>query len=84
MSWLSVPRHCLVCQHPDRGGLDRALVGGKSLRETSALFRVSEDSLARHRDSHLRQKAVRFSVRICAYSTPTPSPAIAPWGVSNL
>ena len=50
-----MPRQCLVCQHEQQAAIDRGLVAGQSLRDLSALFRVSEDSLARHRDSHLPQ-----------------------------
>ena len=50
-----MPRACLVCQHERKAEIDRGLVAGQSLRDLSALFRVSEDSLARHRDSHLPQ-----------------------------
>jgi hypothetical protein len=53
-----MPRACNVCQHDRRGEIDRALAAGQSLREMSALFRVSEDSLARHRDAHI-PKAVQ-------------------------
>ena len=48
-----MPRVCSVCTHPDRPAIDQALAGGKPLRETSALFRVSEDALWRHREDHL-------------------------------
>ncbi len=48
-----MPRTCLICTHKDRAAIDRALVSGRSLRDLSALFRVSEDSLARHRDAHI-------------------------------
>ncbi len=46
-------RQCLVCRHKDLRTIDRELAAGKSLRDLSALFRVSEDSLARHRDAHI-------------------------------
>lgn len=46
-------RQCLVCQHTQKATIDRELAAGKSLRDLSALFRVSEDSLARHRDAHI-------------------------------
>jgi len=46
-------RACQTCQHADVAAIDRGLAAGQSLRDLSALFRVSEDSLARHRDSHI-------------------------------
>jgi hypothetical protein len=48
-----MPRVCTICAHPERTTIDRMLVGGRPLRETSALYRVSEDALGRHRDTHL-------------------------------
>ncbi len=52
-------RQCLVCQHEQKAAIDRELAAGKSLRDLSALFRVSEDSLARHRDAHIFPVVVR-------------------------
>jgi len=52
-------RQCLVCQHEQKAAIDRELAAGKSLRDLSALFRVSEDSLARHRDAHISPVVVR-------------------------
>ncbi len=54
-----MPRTCQTCNHADVAAIDRALAAGQSLRDLSALFRVSEDSLARHRDSHLPQAVVK-------------------------
>src|SRR5438105_2357941 len=46
-------RTCTVCTHPDRPAIDQALVNGKGVRETSALFRVSEDAIGRHKEGHI-------------------------------
>jgi hypothetical protein len=48
-----MPRVCTICSHPDRAAIDQALVGTAELRELSAVFRVSEDALWRHKDVHL-------------------------------
>jgi len=56
---MTMARQCLVCQHEQKAAIDRELVAGKSLRDLSALFRVSEDSLARHRDAHISPVVVR-------------------------
>src|SRR5436189_58944 len=48
-----MPRVCTVCTYPDRPAIDQALVNGRGVRETSALFRVSEDALSRHKESHI-------------------------------
>jgi len=54
-----MPRICTVCTHADRPAIDQALVNGKGLRETSALFRVSEDALSRHKESHIPETLAR-------------------------
>lgn len=48
-----MPRVCKVCAHPDVQAINAGLVGGQPLRELSALYRVSEDSLTRHKAAHL-------------------------------
>lgn len=48
-----MPRVCTVCLHPQRAEIDQALVAGRPVRETSTLFRVSEDALSRHKAEHL-------------------------------
>jgi len=52
-------RACSTCQHADVAAIDRGLAAGQSLRDLSAKFRVSEDSLARHRDAHISPVVVR-------------------------
>jgi hypothetical protein len=53
-----VPRSCNVCTHPEREAIDKALVGDAALPELAALYRVSDDSLGRHRANHLPAKLV--------------------------
>lgn len=48
-----MPRVCTVCTHTQRGTIETRILAGESLRDLSALFRVSEDALARHRDNHI-------------------------------
>jgi len=48
-----MPRVCTVCAHADREAIDTALVAGTPLREISALYRVSEDAVARHAAKHI-------------------------------
>jgi hypothetical protein len=54
-----MPRSCSVCAHQRRGEIDRILVSGAPLRETSAVFRVSEDALGRHKAAHLPATLLR-------------------------
>jgi hypothetical protein len=53
-----MPRSCNVCSHPDREAIDEALVGGTALSELAAIYRVSDDSLGRHKANHLPAKLV--------------------------
>jgi hypothetical protein len=46
-------RTCTICTHPQRAEIDQALATGPQIRAISALFRVSEDALARHKAAHL-------------------------------
>lgn len=57
-----MPRVCTVCTHPDRPAIDQALVNGKGVRETAALFRVSEDAVGRHKETHLPSTLVKAAV----------------------
>jgi len=47
-----MPRTCTVCAHPQRTGIDRALVGGASNRSIALHFGVSHMAVQRHR-AHL-------------------------------
>jgi hypothetical protein len=53
-----VPRSCTVCTHPDRAKIDEALVGGVAFPALVAEYRVSKDSLSRHKANHLPAKLV--------------------------
>src|SRR3712207_3352489 len=53
-----MPRKCAVCTHPDREAVDEALVGSVAFRTLVAKYRVSKDSLSRHRAKHLPAKLV--------------------------
>jgi len=53
-----MPRSCTVCEHPDRGAIDEALVGGASNLSVSSLFGVSESAVRRHKANHLPAKLV--------------------------
>jgi hypothetical protein len=47
-----------VCAHPDREAIDEALVGGVAFPAIVAEYRVSKDSLSRHKANHLPAKLV--------------------------
>ncbi len=53
-----MPRRCAVCTHPDKEAIDQALVGGTALSALAALYRVSDDSLGRHKSNHLPAKLI--------------------------
>jgi hypothetical protein len=48
-----LPRHCSICAHELVRQIDQALVEGTAISEISAVFRVSDDALSRHRANHL-------------------------------
>ncbi len=52
-------RPCETCQHPDVAAIDGAIVEGTPMSKISALFRVSEDSLQRHKQEHVPEKLWR-------------------------
>jgi hypothetical protein len=53
-------RPCTVCGHPARTEIERALVAGHpSLRALADEHGLSDSSLARHRDTHLRRALAR-------------------------
>jgi hypothetical protein len=53
-----VPRSCNVCTHPKREDIDEALVEGVAFPALIAEYRVSKDSLSRHKANHLLAKLV--------------------------
>ena len=48
-----MPRRCSICSHERLEEINRALVGDSALSEIAALFRVSDDSLSRHKVNHI-------------------------------
>ena len=54
-----MPRVCTVCTHAARRAIDKALAAGGNVREMSALYRVSEDALSRHKRDHLPRVVAR-------------------------
>ncbi len=51
-------RSCNVCKHPKQEAIDEALVGGIVFPALVAEYRVSKDSLSRHKAKHLPAKLV--------------------------
>src|SRR5215207_4870545 len=49
----SMPRRCNVCDHPERNGIDQALVTGASYRSVAKRFELSESAVYRHKTEHL-------------------------------
>jgi len=48
-----MPRVCTVCRHPDRPGIDQALVNHRPYRTVADRFTLSKTALIRHHDDHL-------------------------------
>src|SRR5918995_1670169 len=53
-----MPRACNICTHPDREAIDEALISGVAFPALVAKYRVSKDSLSRHKANHLPAKLV--------------------------
>lgn len=49
-------RKCTICAHPQREAIDKALLGGDSYRNCSAMFRLSSTALYRHKLEHIPEK----------------------------
>ncbi len=49
-----MPRRCTACDHPDRSALDQRLVAGESFRLIATDTGLSESSLKRHKEAHLK------------------------------
>ena len=54
-----MPRRCAVCSHPDKEAIDEGLVGGIAFPALVAKYRVSKDSLSRHKANHLPATLVK-------------------------
>ena len=48
-----MPRTCTVCVHPERSGIDAALIAGGSYRSIAQQFAASPDAVLRHKRDHL-------------------------------
>ncbi len=48
-----MPRACQTCQHAERAAIDRELAANTAIPALAALYRVSNDSLLRHKQNHL-------------------------------
>ena len=54
-----MPRTCTICGHPERVGIDRALVERQPFRAIAGQHGVSKDALIRHHDDHLPAALVK-------------------------
>ena len=54
-----MPPTCTVCAHERRQEIERALLGSEPLRSIAGRFRVTRQSLARHRDNHMPAALVK-------------------------
>jgi transposase-like protein len=48
-----MPRRCTVCDHPERHGIDKALVTGAPYRSVARRYGLSESAVYRHKTEHL-------------------------------
>jgi len=54
-----MPRRCTVCDHPQRHGIDGALVTGAPYRSIAKRFELSESAVYRHKTEHLPAHLLR-------------------------
>jgi transposase-like protein len=54
-----MPRRCTVCDHPERHGIDEALVTGAPYRSVAKRFGLSESSVYRHKTEHLPDQLLK-------------------------
>jgi hypothetical protein len=52
-------RACTVCVHPERPGIDRALVDGRSSYDLAGVYGLSHDAITRHTASHLPEQVAK-------------------------
>jgi len=48
-----MPRRCTVCDHPERHGIDEALISGAPYWRVAKRFELSESAVYRHKSEHL-------------------------------
>jgi len=54
-----MPRRCSVCDHPERHGIDEALVTGAPYRSVAKQFELSESAVYRHKVEHLPARLLK-------------------------
>lgn len=54
-----MPRTCTICKHPQREGMDAALVAAEPLRSIAERFGTSATALHRHKVDHVSRALVR-------------------------
>ena len=54
-----MPRICTICTHPDREGIDKALLDGGPYRGIAERFGASPSAVYRHKQDHLPKALVR-------------------------
>lgn len=54
-----MPRHCSICDHPERAAIERATVEGVANRRIAAQYAVTERAVRNHKAKHLPAKLSR-------------------------
>ncbi len=54
-----MPRHCTICQHPDRTLIESELIRGTPYRNIAKRQNVSAAAVHRHRDRHLPARLIQ-------------------------
>jgi hypothetical protein len=63
---------CVVCEHPQRTAIDRAIMAGDSLRDIGTMFGTDKNANKRHKDICMKRvlPAISTPVPVPEYQTP--------------
>jgi hypothetical protein len=63
---------CVVCEHPQRTAIDRAIMAGDSLRDIGTMFGTDKNAIKRHKDICMKRTlpALAAPAPVPAYKTP--------------
>jgi hypothetical protein len=79
------PNSCVICEHPQRTAIDRAIIADDSLRDIATMFKTSKDAVHRHKTACMKRNlpALTASIFVPSYQTPAEA-AIASQNVSSV
>ena len=64
------PNSCVICEHPQRTAIDRAIMAGDSLRDIGTMFGTDKNAVQRHKNVCWKRTGVTIAPTITTYQTP--------------